>query len=62
MDWTVLLYVLGAALMLWVAFRIIKTKPELFTKANFSKSVSTLGVLALILIGVVAFCVLLLKS
>jgi hypothetical protein len=61
MQWDVIFYWLGAALMCWLAIRIIRTRPELFSKANFSKSIGTLGWLALMLIAVVALCIMLLR-
>ncbi len=54
-----------AAICLFIIWRIygtMKTNPQLFSKENLTKSFTTAGVLALILIGFVATLVLLLKS
>lgn len=42
----------------WMLFRFIKGDPDAFSKANFSKSFGSMGVLAIILmclIGIVVF-------
>lgn len=61
MNWSALLFVLLAALAAWFAYRTIKGNPQMFSRANISKSITTLGVLALLLIVVIGFCVLMLK-
>lgn len=61
MDWTALLYVLGAGLLGWLGYRTIRGNPQAFSKANISKSITTTGILALILIGIVAICVMILR-
>lgn len=48
--------------IVWRIYKVIKTNPELLSKANLSKSMSTVGVLALILIGGVALMVILVKA
>ncbi len=53
-----------AVLCLFIVWRIYKqlqANPELLSKENISKSFTTMGVLALILIGFVALLVLMLK-
>lgn len=62
MDWQVLLYLLGAGLMVWLIVRMVRNNPGSFSRAALSKSVFTLGILALILIGVIFLAVLILKS
>jgi uncharacterized membrane protein YidH (DUF202 family) len=52
---------IGAALIIWVLYRNIKNRPEQFSRQNLSKSASSMGILALILIVFVAFLVLLVK-
>ncbi len=61
MDWSKLFFFIIAALLCWWCFRIIRNQKASFTKANFSKTMSTLGVLALILIAFVGLCIMLLK-
>lgn len=53
---------ISAAVIIWYLYRTIKYQPEAFSKANFSKSVATMGVLALGLIGFVWLCVLFLQA
>ncbi|OGT43498.1 MAG: hypothetical protein A3F13_00145 [Gammaproteobacteria bacterium RIFCSPHIGHO2_12_FULL_40_19] len=60
-TWMELLYIAGAALAAWFAYRIIRNNPEMFSKENLGKSFFTMGVLALMLIGFVALLVFLLK-
>ncbi len=57
MDWKSLLYLVAAGLMAWLAMRTIRANPQAFTSENFFKSGYTLGVLALILIGVISLTV-----
>ena len=56
-----ILGLLGAALIVWVLYRSIKGRPEQFTRANLSKSLSSRGILALLLIAFVALLVLMLR-
>jgi hypothetical protein len=49
-----LLALIGAAMIVWVIYRNIKGRPEQFSRENLTKSFSTMGVLALLLIGFVA--------
>ena len=62
MDWKVLLYIAGAALMLWLGVRIVKNNPGSFSKKNMGKSAYTLGLLTLMIMGVIALCVVILKN
>ncbi|MCH9644060.1 MAG: hypothetical protein K0U29_00020 [Gammaproteobacteria bacterium] len=57
MNWQVLLYIVGAGLLAWLAYRSVKSNPEAFSKSNISKSITTCGILALLLIGLIALCV-----
>lgn len=52
-----LLALIGAAMIVWVIYRNIKGRPEQFSRENLTKSFSTMGVLALLLIGFVALLV-----
>lgn len=46
----------------WRIYKLLKKYPELLSKENLSKSASTIGVLALILIGGIALMILLLRA
>jgi len=52
-----LLALIGAAMIVWVIYRNIKGRPEQFSRDNLTKSFSTMGILALLLIGFVALLV-----
>lgn len=56
-----LLAVILGGLTLWILYRLIKGQPQLFTKENFSKTLGTLGGLALVLIAFVAFLVMIVR-
>lgn len=62
MNWTVLLYVAGIALFAFIAVRMIRANAANFTKKNFGKTLYTLGLLTLMIVAVIAFAVLMLKS
>lgn len=47
--------------IIWRIYKQIQANPEMLSKENISKSFTTMGILALILIGGVALMVLLLK-
>ncbi|MGQ3890894.1 hypothetical protein [Legionella sp. CNM-4043-24] len=57
-----LLALLGAGLIVWYTYRTVKNRPDLFSRENLSKSFSTLGVLALILIVFIAILALILRN
>lgn len=48
-----ILGLVGALMIVWVIYRNIKGRPEQFSRENLTKSFSTMGVLALLLIGFV---------
>lgn len=52
---------IGVLLLIWMLYRGVKNNPQAFSRENLSKSFFTLGILALILIGLVSFTVLMLK-
>lgn len=56
-----ILGLIGAGLIVWILYRSIKGRPEQFSRENLSKSFSTMGVLALILILFIAFLVFMLR-
>ena len=53
---------IGAALIVWVIYRSIKGRPEQFSRENLTKSFSSMGILALWLIGFVAVLVFLARA
>jgi hypothetical protein len=57
-----LLALVGAGLIAWFIYRAIKGNPAQFSRENLSKSFSSMGVLALILIVFVAFLVLITRQ
>ena len=57
MNWPVFFYVIGGGLMLWVAVRLIKNNPGAFSKERLSQSSTTLALLTLLLIGIIAVAV-----
>lgn len=50
------------AFFVWRIYTVIKNNPELMSKQNLSKSFTSMGVLALILIGFVAMLVMLVRG
>lgn len=53
---------LGAGLIIWYLYRTVKNRPDMFNRAAMSNSLTTLGILALILIVFVAVLVLILRN
>jgi hypothetical protein len=60
--WTQIALLIAGALIAWMLYRQIKGNPQSFSRENLGKSVYTLGILALLLIGFVAFLVMMLKT
>lgn len=54
-DWGVFFYILGLGFAGWLIMRSIKLKPEMFTADSFLQSSKVLAILALCLIGFIAF-------
>lgn len=52
---------LGGCALLYFMVRTIQNNPEMLNKANMSRSLTTMGILALILIGVIGAMVLFLR-
>ncbi len=61
-TWTLVLFLASAAFLIWYMVRSIRHNPEAFSKANLSKSIYTLGILALMIIAIIIFCVWLLRA
>lgn len=57
-----LLGLLGAGLVIWILYRYVKANPSQLSRENLSKSFSTMGMLALILIAFVTLLVLLVRT
>lgn len=56
------LAIIAAIALTWFLYRAFKNNPEMFSAENFTKSFGSMGILALILIAFVSFCVILLRS
>jgi hypothetical protein len=54
--------VLLTGFLIWMLYRGIRGNPEAFQKKSIEKSAWTLGVLALLLIGLIGFVVLILRQ
>ena len=61
-QWMLLLYVIGAAVIIWYGIRTIRGNPQLFSKENISKSFFSIGILTLVLIAFIALLVYFLKN
>ncbi|AHE68346.1 hypothetical protein [Legionella oakridgensis] len=57
-----LLGLMAAGLIVWILYRTIKGQPEQFSRENLGKSFSSMGILALLLIGFVALLILFLRT
>ena len=62
MEWAKLLYVVMAIFLGWMMYRYVRANPQAFSSANLGKSFYTLGILAVLLIAFIAFCVFLLRA
>jgi hypothetical protein len=56
-EWLEILYFIGALCIAWILYSYIKNKPNSFSSANIIKSLHTLGILAIILIVFIWFCI-----
>jgi len=52
-NWSALLGILAAGVIGWLLYRVVRRNPESFSKANLTKSLGTMGLLALFLIAVI---------
>jgi threonine/homoserine/homoserine lactone efflux protein len=55
------LYLIGAAVMVWLGFRMVRGNPAAFSRESLGRSFFTLGLLGLLLIGVIFVCVKILR-
>jgi hypothetical protein len=53
---------IGAIMILFVLFKTIKGRPDMFNKEAINKSFLTMGVLALCLIGFVALLIMMVRT
>lgn len=53
---------IGAGLIIYLLYRTIKGRPELFSKENLNKSFYTMGLLAIGLIAFVGLLILMLRN
>ena len=58
---TQIVFIVIAIFLGWQLYRYIHINPQMFSRANLSRSIFTMGILALLLIGFITVCVLLLK-
>ena len=58
---TQIIFVILAIFLGWQLYRYIHINPQMFSRENLSRSIFTMGILALLLIGFVTLCVLLIK-
>ncbi|WP_131782003.1 hypothetical protein [Legionella gresilensis] len=57
-----ILGLIGAALIIWIMYRSIKSRPDLFSRDNLNKSFFTMGILAIILIAFVGLLILMVRN
>ena len=57
-----ILGLVGGVLIRWVLYQTIKGRPQQFSRENLTKSFSTMGMLALLLIAFVALLVLIVRQ
>lgn len=57
-----ILGIIGAVLVVWIMYRSVKQRPELFSRDNLNKSFYSMGILALVLIAFVGLLIFMLRS
>lgn len=62
MDWEIIVYILLSAGLIFLLYQTIRRQKGLFSMDNIIKSLHTLGVLALLLIAFITFCIWSLQS
>lgn len=62
MNWEAFVAALVAGLLVYNLYRSVKGSPNAFSAKNLAKGSYTLGLLALALIGLIAFCVMIIKN
>ena len=56
-----ILGIAGAGLIIWLLYRNIKSRPEVFSRENMSKSFFSMGLLAILLMAFIALLVVILR-
>ena len=59
--WMEILFLVGAIALIWILYRTVRGRPEMFSRENLSKSFFTMGVLALGLLVFIGFLVWMLR-
>ena len=62
MFWTGFVVALIAIFLIWSLYQKVRHDRQAFSKENISKSFYDMGILALLLIILISFCVMMLKS
>ena len=62
MNWQGLFFIVVGAGLAYMGYKLWRNNPQAFNKAALSKSITTLGLLTLLLMLVVAICVYFLRS
>lgn len=62
MFWTGLVVALVAGFLIWSLYQKVQHDRQAFSKENMGRSFHDMGILALLLIMLIAFCVMMLKS
>ena len=60
--WLQLLAILAGGLLVFVLYQTIRGNPSAFNASNLNKSARTMGILALLLIGFIALCILFVRK
>jgi len=59
--WEQILLLLGMLAVAWWGVTIIRRNPGAFSKENLGKSFHTMGILAILLIAMIVFCIWILR-
>ena len=62
MNWEAFVAALLAGFLVYNLYKRVKNSPDAFNKENLMQSTYILGLLALALMGLVAFCVIMLRG
>lgn len=60
-DWYSILFLILAAIVVWISFRTVRNNPAMFSKENLGRAFTVIGLLTLGLIAFIALLVFLLK-
>jgi len=61
-GWQQIILIFIVIFFIWVLYKGIKSNKNAFSKESIGKSFSTMGVIALLLIAFIAFCIFLLRA